>query len=129
MSRVCALEDRWLRLQQVIVERAASAEMQRVPGGRTGLLTHAVKGIGAGENFQVVDAYDVDASLLREMREIEKQAAQEVGQWTEKHEHTGADGSPLAIEPAFEELRKLPADELVRLYREALEALEETGAE
>ncbi len=128
-ERVRALEDRWRRLRQVIAERAASAEMQGVPGGTTGLLTHTVKGIGSGDHFQAVDEYAVDTNLLRELREIEKQAAQELGQWTEKHEHTGADGGPISLEPAVEELRKLPIDELIRLHREALGALAEIGEE
>lgn len=84
-NRVAALGDRLRRMQQVIVERGASPEMENVPGGRTGLLVRDFK--GTGEDKESV--YYVDTALLREMREHEKQAAQELGQWTEKSETNG----------------------------------------
>lgn len=41
-----------------------------------------------------------------------------------EHKHTGADGGPVRHEHKhdYESLRKLPPDELARLYREAVEA-------
>ncbi len=95
--RVRTLEDRWRAMQRVIVERAADPAMQNVPGGTTGLLVRYYKGLGSGDNFQVVEEYRVDTALLKELREHEKQAAQELGQWAEKHELTGAEGKPLII--------------------------------
>lgn len=83
--RVEALNDRWDRLRQVIEERANDPTHAKVPGWKTGLLVHNVKGVGGGENATVVDLYEVDTGLLKELREHEKQAAQELGQWTEKH--------------------------------------------
>src|SRR5262249_32081265 len=62
-------------------------------GGRTGLIVHNVKGVGKGDNFQLIDLYEVDVALLREMRECERQAAQEVGQWVEKVAPTNPDGT------------------------------------
>jgi hypothetical protein len=97
LNRVKALDKRWDKLQQVIKERAASEQMQAVPGGKTGLLVRDVKGVGKGEDFQLVELYAVDTGLLKELREHEKQAAQELGQWTEKQELTGKDGEPLLI--------------------------------
>jgi hypothetical protein len=88
-NRLAALNDRWTRLQQVITERAASPEMQSVPGGTTGLLVRQVKSIGFGENNQLVEEFAVDTPLLKELREHEKQAAQELGEWTEKRELGG----------------------------------------
>ncbi len=84
--RVAALNDRWHRMRRVIEERAASEDMQGIPGGETGLLVHQVKGIGRGENFQVVHEYVVDDGLLGELRAHERQAAQELDQWTERHD-------------------------------------------
>ncbi len=81
--RVRALDDRWRRMQSVIEARAADPAMALVPGGDTGLLVHNVKGVGKGEDFQLIDLYEVDTGLLREIREHERQAAQELGQWTE----------------------------------------------
>jgi transposase-like protein len=129
LNRVRALDDRWLRMRRIIAERAVSAEMQGVPGGTSGLLTHTVKGVGGGENFQMVNEYAVDTGLLRELREVEKQAAQEMGQWTEKHEHTAAENGPISLDATLDELRKLPPDELIRLHRESLGALADVGEE
>ncbi len=84
--RVSALQDRWERMQRVIEERAAAEEMQGVPGGSTGLLTRTVKGLGRGEDFQVVEEYAVDTGLLAELRAHERQAAEELGQWKERAE-------------------------------------------
>jgi hypothetical protein len=80
--RVRAQDDRWMRMQRLLDARAAAPEMQGVVGGDTGLLVHRIKSLGAGENFCTVDEYEVDGVLLRELREHEKQAAQELGQWT-----------------------------------------------
>lgn len=81
-------------MQQVIAERAEDIELQDVAGGKTGLIVHNVKGVGKGEDFQLIDLYEVDTGLLKELREHEKQAAQELGQWTEKKDLT-TNGQPL----------------------------------
>jgi hypothetical protein len=83
MRRMLAMNDRWERMQRVIEERAASDEMQGVPGGETGLLVRTIKSVGSGPNAEKVDEYEFDAALVRELREHEKQAAIEAGQWEE----------------------------------------------
>jgi hypothetical protein len=85
--RLAALSDRWERLRWVIAERAEDPDLARVPGGRTGLLVRQQKGLGSGDNFRVVTEYAVDTGLLREIRELEQQAAKECGEWEEKHDH------------------------------------------
>lgn len=94
-ARVRVLDEQLSRLQRIIDERADDPDMEDVPGGKTGLLVRRIKGIGSREQFREVEEYEVDAALLREIREHMKQAAQELGQWTEKQELTGKDGSPL----------------------------------
>lgn len=84
--RLQVLDDTWDRLQRVIQERADDPTHANVPGWKTGLLVHNVKSVGGGDNATVVDLYEIDTGLLRELREHKKQAAQELGQWTEKHE-------------------------------------------
>jgi hypothetical protein len=84
MRRLEALDRRHRKMSAVIEERAADPKMQDVPGGDTGLLVHRVKSIGKGKHSRTIDLYHVDAALLKEMREIEKQAAIETGQWGEK---------------------------------------------
>jgi hypothetical protein len=95
--RVDALNDRWQRMQQVIEERAADPTMGEVPGGKTGLVVRQLKGIGKGDDFKVVEMYAVDAGLLAEMRNTEKQAAQEMGQWTEKTQFLGDEDHPIPV--------------------------------
>jgi hypothetical protein len=112
--RVDALNTRWDLMHRVIAERAADPGMQLPAGGKTGLMVHTVKGVGKGDDFQLIDLYEVDVGLLREMREHEKQAAQELGQWTEKKEVTGQDGGPIDIDLGLgglsnDELRNLIA--------------------
>jgi hypothetical protein len=89
--RLAKLEDRWMRLLRVIEERAADPAMKDVPGGTTGLLVKRVRRTKAG----VVEEYAVDVALLKELRETERQAAIEAGQWTEKRELSGPDGGPI----------------------------------
>jgi hypothetical protein len=89
-NRLDALNDRHGRMRRVIDERATDPSMGTVAGGATGLLVHRERMIGTGRNAQRVDEYEVDTGLLGEMRATEKQAAQELGEWTEKREHSGS---------------------------------------
>lgn len=88
-TRVRALQDRWTRLNRIIEARGADPDHAKAPGGDTGLLVRTLKQIGRGEEAETVEEFRVDTGLLRELRETEKQAAQELGQWAEKVEHTG----------------------------------------
>jgi hypothetical protein len=96
-NRVDALNDRWHRMRQVIEERAEDAATARVAGGSTGLIVRDVKGVGKGEDFQLIDIYSVDTGLLKELREHEKQAAQELGEWSEKREISGPGGDAIEV--------------------------------
>lgn len=96
--RVKALTDRWDRLRRVIESRAGSPKMAAVPGGSTGLVVESVKGIGAGENFEVVREHAVDTGTLAELRAIEKQAAQELGQWSDRHEVAHSGGTTTTVD-------------------------------
>ncbi len=97
-NRVAALNERWSRLLRVIEERAAL--YADVPGGRgAGMLVCQIKlvRVSGGEDgesdgpgrrkrrrsggFVEIAADAVDVGLLKELREHEKQAAQELGQW------------------------------------------------
>ena len=82
--RVAAQNDRWQRLQRVIEERADDPQFENVAGGRTGLITVDWKTLGAGDSAQIMPIYSVDTGLLKELREHEKLAAQELGQWEER---------------------------------------------
>lgn len=107
-NRVRRLNRRWNALHRVIAERGADPEIQNVPGGKTGLLVKQIKGIGKGDDFQIVEQYAVDTGTLAELRAIEKQAAQELGQWQEKTEVTGDPNKPVIVQI----LRGVSMDEL-----------------
>jgi hypothetical protein len=81
--RLQAMTERWLKLLRVIKARAKAPEMKKAPGGKTGLLVRTVKMIGRGDKTKEVEEFTLDAALLRELRELERHAAQELGQWGE----------------------------------------------
>lgn len=97
-ARVDAANDRHRRLQQVIEERAKDPLVQDVPGGKTGLIVPEPMLMKVYEAIdedsgtlkaiprmsEMAYKYSVDTGLLKEMRELEKQVAQDLGQWTEK---------------------------------------------
>jgi hypothetical protein len=85
-QRIRSLDERWKKMQRVIAERAKDPVMEKAAGGRTGLLVHRRRVIGQGDNSMMVDEYEVDTGLLRELREHSRQAAQEMGKWVSKHE-------------------------------------------
>ncbi len=95
--RVAALDDRWEKMQEVIRRRGADKAYRRAPGGKTGLLVRTEKQVGAGDNARIVEEFAVDTALLKELREHERQAAQELGQWLDKHEHGGPGGGAIAV--------------------------------
>jgi transcriptional regulator with XRE-family HTH domain len=74
--RLAALNDRWARMRRVIEERADDPE-----------------------TAEVVE-FAVDTGLLRELREIEKQAAVELGQWNE-----AAPGEATRVDELIREIR------------------------
>lgn len=92
-NRIDAYNQDWQKLQRVIEARAQDPLMQGVPGGDTGLLVAEpmlVKVYAAGDEdddalrplkeSRLVYAYKVDVGVLKERRELAKQAAQELGQ-------------------------------------------------
>lgn len=109
--RLSALNQRQKLMMRVIEERAKDSSMKLVPGGTTGLLVRDVKGVGSKDDFKMVEVFSVDTGLLRELREHEKQAAQEIGQWVEKIAPTSPDGTE-PFEPITEAER---AERLARV--------------
>jgi hypothetical protein len=84
VERVKRLGKRWNQINEVFQARANDPGHISVPGWDTGLLCHEQKSLGSGDLATVVDVYKVDTATIKEEREISKQAAQELGQWTEK---------------------------------------------
>lgn len=100
LRRIKGYDDRRERMLRLIAERAAAHT--DAPGGSTGLLVRTVKVVGGGENAERVEEYELDAALLRELRELEKQAAIEAGQWQEAASAEGlhAAGVVVLLAPA-----------------------------
>lgn len=86
-KRLKRYNKRWQQIDQLIKERSIDEKNQRVAGGTTGLLARDIKG--------EVEVWKFDAALVKEERELAKQAAIELGQWTEKADLT-SDGKPFA---------------------------------
>ena len=97
-KRVGVLAEVESKLRTVIAERAVDPELQTVAGGKTGLITKTVKGIGKGDDYQVVEVYEVDTAVLKEIRAIHEQVAEELGQRVKKHEMSGKDGGPITLQ-------------------------------
>lgn len=70
----------------MIEQRAADPTMAEAPGGDTGLMVRSIKVVGNGEDAEAINLYSVDTALMAEIRNTLKQAAQEVGGWSEKRE-------------------------------------------
>jgi hypothetical protein len=102
----------WNRLHRIIEERAAGAPAD-VPGARTGLLTRRLRSIGEGARAQLVEDWQIDVGLLRELRALGELAAKELGQWGERSEVTG---------PPEVDVSNLTTAELLARARRILEA-------
>lgn len=74
-QRLAAINDRWLKLRQLIDIRARD-DRYTEPGYETGLMVRSLKGIGKN----VFSQYEVDTGLLAEIRQIEHEAAEAMGQ-------------------------------------------------
>lgn len=145
-ARIAAQTARWDALHQIARERAADAGVQEAPGGKTGFVVRTAKLVKVYESSEdaepedaeppseggdealsptkqsyLVYEFPIDTGLLKEMRDLEALAAKELGQITERKELTGPNGGPIEHKDVSD-LRKLPPDELARLYHEALGA-------
>ena len=104
-KRLAVLDDLHTKALQVIDERTVVSG-NGAPGESTGLVVRQIKSVGSGRDAELVEEYVVDVGLIREIRALHKQAAQELGQWSEKLEHTGKDGGPIELAMA-ERIRKM----------------------
>jgi|SRR5579872_1749843 len=85
-KRMAAYQNRWDRMKRLMDARAADPSMEGVPGGRTGLIVRHVKRVGPPSDARQVETYTVDTGFMAEMLAIERQAAQEAGQWKESEQ-------------------------------------------
>ena len=99
IKRLTAQSDRWEKLHRVIEQRAAAmADIKE--GGDTGLLTRKHRWVGGQDTGREVEEYTVDAPMLKEIRELEKQTSEELGQFKDKDSvHGGAGPAVVIIAP------------------------------
>jgi phage terminase small subunit len=109
-NRVDALVERHKLMNQVIAERAAHPFYADVPGGTTGIVLKRLKAVkhvyepdpddpDSKSSQATVEQWEAEdnVALMRELREHEKQIAQELGEWTEKSELSGPNGGAIPI--------------------------------
>ncbi|MGE0539735.1 MAG: hypothetical protein AB7R89_06115 [Dehalococcoidia bacterium] len=118
-NRLDSYRDRHQRMQQVIEARADANRKRNVvvqsgqgkdldfdgytaAGAETGIMVHTVTYLKDGRR----EEWAIDTGLLKEMRELEKQAATEMGQWD--------DGKANAVLKHLD-LTKLTAEQLERI--------------
>lgn len=77
-------------LEQIRVERAEDARGAKEPGLETGLIIRTVKGLGAGDNFQIINEYGLDTALINSRNTIREKIARELGQITDKADVSGS---------------------------------------
>lgn len=95
-NRVAELDEIYRGLKVVVEERSAAYVADPdAHGGKGGFIVKTIKVIGTGKNQETITEYKVDSGLARELKDTLIHAAKELGQWSEKREVTGADGSPL----------------------------------
>ncbi len=75
VKRIAAKDFRWGLLEQV-----RQARSKGETGEATGLVVRQYKGLGSGDNFQVVEEWKLDDGLLSAMENLETSAADELGQ-------------------------------------------------
>lgn len=110
---------RYQALQRVVAAR--SQAYKAAPGGDTGLIVGKialVKVYASGDDepepedgdetlfsakrYRAVWEYSLDTGLLKEMRDLEKQIAQELGEWVNKQAMTNAKGEDLSLDQLME---------------------------
>jgi Terminase small subunit len=111
-GRVLELVDRRRAIKRIIAERAVFGPHQDVPGGKTGYVVTRERQLG--KDGPIVKEHEFDVAVSRELREIDKQIAMELGQWVEKSDQTRRlasieDLSDDALLQAIERGRRLKA--------------------
>jgi hypothetical protein len=110
----------WLRFSEELKQdlfytfspRAVFGPHQDVPGGKTGYVVTRERQLG--KDGPIVKEHEFDVAVSRELREIDKQIAMELGQWVEKSDQTRRvasieDLSDDALLQAIERGRRLKA--------------------
>lgn len=123
LERVQDYQDIRSRLKQLIDQRAELAaqavldnpgselaqEIEAVPGAKTGLLVRKEKVMGQGAAARTIVEWEIDRAAIELLLAVDKQAAQELGQWIEKSASTTQIDGKISLEL----LRKALTEETV----------------
>lgn len=90
-SRLLAYADRHQRLRELYLSRARSNAKSEVPGMATGLLSSDITETSYDDRTVVYESHTLDRHLLREMRELEKLIATEMGDLVQRTDITSGD--------------------------------------
>jgi hypothetical protein len=89
--RILEKMERHESLKKIVAERGAELDGES-GGAGTGMIVRDFKGKSAD-----IPVFKLDAALLKEFRDLEREIAIELGQWTEKKEMSGPDGGAIPI--------------------------------
>lgn len=81
----------------------------RVIGGASGLVVKKLNVVGGGRSAKVIEEHQLDTGLITQLLNVDKQAAQELGEWSEKRQITGPDEGPIEIKNAESATERLLA--------------------
>jgi hypothetical protein len=104
-------------LEEVIRQRACDPELQGIPGGNTGYIVKSWKAAGK----ELMPEYSVDTPLVKVRLEVERQAAQELGEWLQRSAVELKGDIPVLDIPADATLEQIRAAK--SKMQEALEQL------
>jgi hypothetical protein len=100
LGRVAAKMGRLNALHDVVRERAVYPDHQDVPGGKSGYVLTSAKTV-AGKPFLT---HGIDGDLLRELRELENEIAEELGQRIERSQKVPLTVAEIENPPNFPDL-------------------------
>jgi hypothetical protein len=120
-QRLMAIQDRWDRLREAIVARAAG-DYKRMMA--TGVVCMKLKSVRGKNNVQrVYREYEIDTGAIEALNSVERRAAIETGQ---EQEHINLTGQISAKSIALSKVMTI--EELEALERKMLKVMEEEKA-
>ena len=81
----------------------------RVIGGDSGLVIKKLNVVGTGRHQRVIEEYQLDTGLIAQMLNVDRQAAQELGEWSERRQISGPNDGPIEVQSAESATEKLLA--------------------
>lgn len=87
-ARLDSIDSRWRKANYIIDTRAMHPDYQTEPGANTGLLIKTIRVTRSKDSTSEETTFRLDSELLKELRELESCAAEELGQRVKHSEST-----------------------------------------